>query len=180
MQTCAITGHRPTRFKFKYKENQTGCKRLKKRLQEQFIELYEKGVHRFLIGGALGVDIWSGEILLKLKEQTEFSDLQMVVVIPFEGHDNAWEDRSRKRLMYLKEHAETITLEGITDAEGYKRRNRYMIDHADCVIAVYDNNRSIRSGTGYTVHYALKKKIPVTYIHPDTGKVTHSWDSTEK
>ena len=71
MNTCAIIGHRPTRFRFKYQENNAGCKRLKKRLHDQFMLLYDNGVRRFLIGGSLGVDIWSGEILLKLKEQPE-------------------------------------------------------------------------------------------------------------
>lgn len=56
MYSCAITGHRPTRFKFKYNENDSRCKRLKKCLKEQFIELYKQGVRRFLVGGALGVD----------------------------------------------------------------------------------------------------------------------------
>lgn len=31
MKSCAITGHRPARFKWKYKENDTRCKRLKKK-----------------------------------------------------------------------------------------------------------------------------------------------------
>lgn len=53
LRTCAVTGHRPTRFKWKYNENNNGCKRLKKRMHAQFIVLYEKGVRRFLVGGAL-------------------------------------------------------------------------------------------------------------------------------
>ena len=69
VKSCAITGHRPTRFKFGYKENYTGCKRLKKRLYEQFALLYEKGVRRFYVGGSLGVDMWAGEQVLTLKEQ---------------------------------------------------------------------------------------------------------------
>lgn len=174
MEVCAITGDRPIRFRFKYKENQTGCKRLKRHLQEQFTILYEKGVRKFLIGAALGVDIWSGEILLRMKEQPEFSDLQLITVIPFDGHDRDWDERSRKRMAFLKAHSETIVLEGENGAEGYKRRNRYLIDHADCLVAVYDNDKSIQSGTGYTVRCALHKGIPVTCIHPDTGKVTYS------
>ncbi len=67
MKTCAITGHRPTRFRFKYNESYAGCKRLKKRLRGQFTLLYGQGVRRFLVGGALGVDMWSREILLELK-----------------------------------------------------------------------------------------------------------------
>ena len=58
LHTCAVTGHRPTRFKWKYKENNNGCKRLKKWMHDQFIALYEKGVRQFLVGGGLGVDQW--------------------------------------------------------------------------------------------------------------------------
>lgn len=57
MKSCAITGHRPVRFKWKYQENDTRCKRLKRRMQEQFTLLYEQGVRRFYVGGALGVDM---------------------------------------------------------------------------------------------------------------------------
>lgn len=121
MKVCAITGHRPTRFKFKYKEDHTGCKRLKRRLEEQFAILYSKGVRKFMIGGALGVDLWSGEILIKMKSQPEFSDLKLIVAIPFDGHDREWDKRSQKRLAYLKEHAEVITVGKETGAEGYKK-----------------------------------------------------------
>lgn len=36
-RSCAIIGHRPTQFKWKYKENNTGCKRLKKRIKDQCV-----------------------------------------------------------------------------------------------------------------------------------------------
>ena len=69
MKVCAITGHRPTRFKFKYDEKSNGCKKIKSRLRSQFALLYEKGVRTFYVGGAMGTDMWAGEILLRLKEQ---------------------------------------------------------------------------------------------------------------
>ena len=174
MEACAITGHRPTRFKFKYKEDTTGCKRLKKRLREQFINLYEQGVRRFYVGGALGVDLWAGEILLRLKEKPEFCELELWIVLPCEGHDKEWNDRSRARMTFLRKHSTgTITVgDGLTPQD-YYRRNQYMVDHADVLVAVYDNDRSIRSGTGMTVNYALKKRhLPVIMIHPDTAAVT--------
>lgn len=48
LKSCAITGHRPTRFKFKYNEDYAGCKRLKKRLHDQFAALYEQGVREYV------------------------------------------------------------------------------------------------------------------------------------
>lgn len=173
MYVCAITGHRPTRFKFKYNENNTGCKRLKKRLHDQFILLYQQGVRRFLAGGALGVDMWSSEILLDLKNQPEYSDIELVIVLPHPGHDERWDVRSKERMGFLLKHCtEHLTLGTGSGAGSYYKRNRYLVDHADCLVAVYDNNRAIRSGTGMTVRYAEKQGKPAILIHPDNGYVT--------
>ena len=174
MNTCAIIGHRPTRFKFKYKENNTGCKRLKKRLHDQFISLYEQGVRRFMIGGGLGVDIWSGEILLKLKEQPEYDGIELIVVLPHPDHDARWDQRSKTRLAsLLSQSAECVTVGMQVDAESYYKRNRYLVDHSDCLLAVYDNDRTVRSGTGQTVQYAEKLGKPIILIHPDTGVISN-------
>ena len=175
MRSCAITGHRPSRFKWKYNEANTGCKRLKKRLHDQFVILYEQGTRRFYVGGALGVDQWAGEILLRLKEQPGYGDIELVVALPFEGHDAGWDARNKSRLKFLVDHSTEVVTVGTTAepaAVCYKKRNYYMVDHADCLLAVYDNDRSIRSGTGMTVNYAKVKGKPITLIHPDTGKIS--------
>lgn len=53
LYSCAITSQRPTRFKFKYQEYMTSCKRLKKRLHDVFAELYRRGVRRSMLVGPL-------------------------------------------------------------------------------------------------------------------------------
>lgn len=145
----------------------------KRRLREQFILLYQHGVRRFLVGGALGVDQWSGEILLKLQLEHEYRDIELVVVLPYPGHDERWDERSRKRLAFLIQHCtEHITVGEKPWKDSFIKRNRYMVDHSDCLLAVYDNDRSIRSGTGATVHYAERVKKSVLFIHPVTMDVT--------
>ena len=49
------------------------------------------------------------------------------------------------------------------------RRNRWLIDHANFVLAVY--NGSAKGGTAYTVNYAHEKKRAVIIIDPDTLRV---------
>ena len=173
--TCAITGHRPTRFRFKYDENNNGCKRIKKRIRDQLMLLYEQGFRQFWVGGALGVDMWAGEILLRLKEQPEYCEIQLIIALPFEGHDAGWEERSRRRMSCLIRHSSETIIVGNKEtppAANYRKRNEYMVDRADHLLAVYDNDRSIRSGTGMTVRMAEKKGLPITLIHPDTGVVS--------
>lgn len=170
--TCAVTGYRPSRFRFKYNENNTDCKRLKKRMKEQFAILYRKGVHHFIVGGALGVDMWAGEILMEMKKQFEFSEIALTMALPFNEHDKDWDSVSRGRNRDLEAQAEVIIIGNESGIESYIKRNHFMVENADVILAVYDNNRKIRSGTAMTVHYAHRKKKPVILIHPNNGAVS--------
>ena len=175
-KACAITGHRPSRFKWRYNESDNGCKRLKRRLKEQFILFYEKGVRRFYIGGALGTDLWSGEILAELKGQPEYSDIELVLVLPFDGLDRDWDPKSRQRLAVLRQHSTEAIVTGDSEdppVANYRLRNQYMVDHASCLLAVYDNDRDLRSGTMQTVNYVRRKHLPIILIHPDSAAVSY-------
>ena len=174
MKSCAITGHRPSRFKWKYNENNNGCKRLKKRLYTQLGLLYEQGVRNFWLGGSLGVDLWAGEELLRLKKQSGYQDLRLHLALPFEGHDLNWDAAQKKRMAVLRDACASVAIvgQGELPAVLYKRRNYYMVDHANILLAVYDNDRSIRSGTGMTVNYAKKRGRKIIFIHPDSAIVS--------
>lgn len=174
IRSCAITGPRPTRFKFTYNEHNKGCVRLKSRLRSQFIQLYEQGVRRFYVDGSLGIGQWSGEILLRMREQPEYTEIELVVVMPYPGHDARWDERSRQRLAFLLRHsAEHITVGKTACRESFLLRNRYMVDHVDCLVAVYDGMRNPDAGESVMVEYAEKKGLPMTWIHPDTAVASH-------
>lgn len=119
--------------------------------------------------------MWSGEILLELKKQPEYSDIELVVVLPHPGHDARWDERSKQRMVNLLEHCtEYLTIGTDASPESFYKRNRYLVDHADCLVAVYDNDRAVRSGTGQTVQYAEKLGKQIIWIHPDTGIVSNA------
>ena len=141
LYSCAITSQRPTRFKFKYQEYMTSCKRLKKRMHDVFAELYRRGVRRFYVGGALGVDLWAGEILLEMRRREEYQGLEIVLGSKIVG------------------------------AQGYWERTAYMVEHADCLVAVCDDESPGPSGVEVALQMAEARKLPVVLIHPDTGKV---------
>ena len=62
----------------------------------------------------------------------------------------------------------------------YNIRNRYLADHADIVLAVYDMNANKGSGTGYTVHYVQTQGKIIIVIHPDDFHVSRSSTKTQK
>lgn len=171
---CAVTGHRPNRFEFKYNEEHALCKTIKKAILNEFMQMYdEQEVRHIYVGGALGVDMWAGEAALQLKETPGYSGLQLHVALPFEGHDSKWNQRCRERLASLIRHSdECVTVGNTGSRESYLARNCYLIDHADFLLAVYDDEKNLRSGTMHTVNYARKRNLPVVLIHPDTALIS--------
>jgi len=55
-----------------------------KRLKEQFIE----GVRAFVFGDGW---VWPGEFMLRFRGGPEYSDIHLIIVIPFDGHDKDWD-----------------------------------------------------------------------------------------
>lgn len=169
---CVVIGHNPKRFKFKYNETYSLCKKIKKAIKEQIIQLYHEGVRRFYVGGSLGIDIWTGEIVLRLKEQTEYKEIELAMVLPFPEHDKNWDKRSKTRLAFLMKHSVEKIIMGKTDCwRSYIDRNQYMINQAEYLIAVYDNIPDERTQITQIVEYAKKKKLRIIIIHPDTANI---------
>ena len=66
-------------------------------MHDVFVSLYQRGVRCFFHWGALwGVDMWAGEILLNMQRQTEYQELQVIMVCPFPGHDVRWTQKARR------------------------------------------------------------------------------------
>lgn len=100
----------------------------------------EEGIFRFYVGGALGVDMWAAEQLLYLKEQPGYQDIELIVALPFEGHDSKWDAMSKQRLQIIIHNATKCIVIGQSGTTSdYKKRNYYMVDHADFLLAVYDS-----------------------------------------
>lgn len=179
---CCFTGHRPSRFCFKYDESADLCRGIKTALYVLAKKLYEEmDVKRFWCGGALGVDTWAAEAVLKLKEQ--YQGIELCLALPFPGYFKFWTKSSIERIQNIIEQSdgyEAVSPDVRPDAPtkytvpAYKRRNYFMVDQCHYLIAVFDQDKSkpIRSGTLQTVNYAKKKKLQLFYIHPDTAEVT--------
>lgn len=180
IQSCFITGHRPHRFHFS--EFDPRCDKLKSAIEGEIKRLYaERGIRGVWVGGAMGVDTWAAEIVLKLQKQSAYKDIALYVAIPFPEHGADFPPKQKERYQHiLKECTDSVVICRSFRPDAYKRRDYYMVDHSCCGIAVYDQDRTIRSGTGMTVNYATKKKdMLVIFIHPDTVAASRSIPAAE-
>ncbi len=166
MRTCAFTGHRPEGFIFGYDEENPFCTAVKNAIARQIGFLYDDGCRRFMTGCALGVDMWAGEAAVALRE--EKGDIEIVAAVPFKGHENSWTDEQKKRYRTLLENCdEVLVLSERYKKDAFLARDRYLVENADVILAVYDTMKP-KSGTGYTVRYAMGQDKPIIILDPKT------------
>ena len=164
--SCSFKGHRPSRFAFGFDEESEGCIALKAVLHAQIEDMCTRGVTTFFSGMALGVDLWAAEMVLELKSRGR--SLRLVCVLPFENQADRWSVSHRERYFDVLSRAdEVIYVSCRFTTDCILRRNRYLVEHSDYLIAVYDGSE--KGGTAYTVDYARRKGRSIVVIDPTTA-----------
>ena len=160
---CAFTGHRPTKFPWKYDEQDKRCIELKAVLIEQIEKLAASDVTDFYSGMALGVDTWAAMAVLALKKKNPA--LKLHCVLPCEGQADRWSAPARELYFSILDQADEVVYVSREYSEDCMlERNRYLVDHTTCLLAVYNGER--RGGTAMTVRYARKLGREIIIIKP--------------
>lgn len=162
-QTCCFTGHRPKKLPFKSNETDERCVRLKEILRDEIEKMItEKGVKKFISGMAIGTDMICAEIVLELKEKY---DITLECAIPCRNQSEKWNKKQKERYNALLPKADVITYLQDEYTRGcMQRRNKYMADKSQYVIAVWNGSKS---GTANTIKYAEKLKRNIIIIDPN-------------
>ena len=141
--SLVFTGHRVLHENF-------SVRRLRNAIKKQI----EQGVHTFYNGMAMGFDLVSAELVLKLKEQ--YPHIRLIACVPCYGQEKYFTETDKKRYAeVLKNADETIVLAPSYYRGCMQQRNRYMAERADVMIAYC--NESV-GGAAYTVKTFQKLK----------------------
>ena len=172
---CCFTGYRPHRFGFT--ADGLRPEHVQEALAKQIAALYEEGCRTFISGMCIGVDLWAAAEVLKLKKS--HPEVRLWAAVPFEGQEGHWSypwQLEYRRVLSACDKVEVLCnqKEAAADATAcYRRRNRWMVDRADTVLAVCRLDvGDQRGGTAATVRYARDKQKRILYIHPSTLAVT--------
>lgn len=117
-------------------------------------------VTTFICGMAAGFDLWAGTEALDLS-------LDVIAAKPWKGHS----PRKGDEELYERVLAEAIIVYNVTDVEDYPgawvypKRNHWMVDNADVVMAYY--NGAQKGGTFECFTYAKKKEKKIANIIND-------------
>ena len=146
---CAVTGHRPEKLDIPESE-------IKEILTSAIKQAYDDGFRTVISGMARGIDLWTAQIVLELRDSGY--DLELVCAVPYDGFERRWSLSDKTEYDKITSRAEVHFI-----CEHYSRccfqlRNKWMVDHCSRLIAFWNGQKS---GTGNTVKYAKSKEIPI-------------------
>lgn len=161
-KTACFTGHRPNKLKgYDPKDNRDLLWEIYKKIE---IHIEDKGVTTFISGMALGVDMWAARMILYAK-RNGYPDIKLICAVPCKNHSSKWNAESQKIWQRIIDAADEVVYVSEEDYKPYlmQKRNEWMVDKADYVIAVWDGSNG---GTGNCIKYAQKKNKEIAIVKP--------------
>lgn len=152
MHRCCFTGHRPEKL-------HSSEILVKAALVKEIWTAYQAGFRTFLTGIARGVDIWAGELVLRLRSSHQ--DVHLICVLPHPDFEKRWDAEWQERYRALRQQADyEVTICEAACRSAYQRRTEWLVDHSARVIAIYNGTKG---GTRNTIEYAMQKGIGIYY-----------------
>ena len=159
--SCSFTGHRPEKLPWGEDELDPRCLEIKAKLATAVETAYEAWCRHFLCGMARGADFYFCEAVLDLRQRRPGVTLE--AVIPCEEQAARWSERDRDRYYTLVASCDGETMvQRHYDKGCMLRRNRYLVDHAARLIAVYDGMLGV---TMDTIRYAMKQGLELDILY---------------
>jgi len=150
---CCFTGHRPEKLKRAEDE-------IKKGLEEAILKAIRDGYTTFITGMARGVDIWAGQIVLRLRQNNP--DLRLIAALPYPDCDTRWSASWRRQYAEVLKAANLVKcISPQYSMASFQKRDEWLVDQASRVNAVYDG---VPGGTKNTIDFAVKRGVEVEYV----------------
>lgn len=160
LHRCCFTGHRPEKLKRPEDE-------IKKGLEDAILKAVHDGYTTFVTGMARGVDIWAGQIVLRLRQSNP--DLRLIAALPYPGCDSRWSANWRSQYAEVLSAADLVEcISPGYSVASFQKRDEWMVDRVSRVIAIYDG---VPGGTKNTIDYAMRRGVGIEY-----GYLDHYWD----
>lgn len=158
---CCVTGHRPSGFPFLREDDSILFLRYKEILSRKIDELIIGGCDHFITGMADGADIDFAELVLAKRDEGRDIILEAALPYPYSPRKKAT-DVSEKKYNILLSCDMVRTVSSYYHKGCMMKRNRYMVDNSDIVLAIWNGNEN--GGTWNTLKYAISRKKMTRYI----------------
>lgn len=140
MNTIYVTGYRPHELGI-FNDRHPGISIIKKALYDQLYALADEGLEWVVISGQPGVETWTAETVLTLKE--EFPSLKYSIITPFLEQEKNWNEQKQAQYLHIINQADFVTSVTKRPYEApwqFIEKDKFIINNTDGMLLVYDED----------------------------------------
>lgn len=166
LKKCCFTGYRPEKLPYLRDEKSADYQKLQQLLAAAVSDAIEDGYNYFISGFARGIDLMAAEIVVSRSDPS----IILEAAIPCLNQTRGWRQSDVELYRELLSQAKyKCYLDKVGNRASYLKRNRYMVEKSQRIIAVYDGQSG---GTAHTLNYARKLQREIVLINPVAFTVT--------
>ena len=151
-KSCCFTGHRVIPQESYY--------RVLFLLRQTVENKIKEGYTDFYAGGVLGFDTLAALTVLRLKMM--YKNIRLHLILPCISQADKWSREDKRMYERIKNESDSVEYASFNyTPQCMNRRNRALVDKADCCIAYCTQSSG---GTVYTISYAMDNDVAVENI----------------
>ena len=110
------------------------------------------------MGGAIGYDTEAAKLLFRLRA-TNYPQIKVILVYPFEGFTSRWSDvQQAEYVRLLQQYDKAVCVAQRASREAYLTRDRHLVDGSAYCITYCTRDSG---GTAYTLRYARQEGLKI-------------------
>lgn len=165
MKVLTVSGCKPMELNI-FSEDDSRIEFIKEAIRKRLISFIEEGLEWVLISGQMGVEMWTAEVVLDLKNTYE---IKIGMIPPFENLASRWPEvlqHKYEELSFTVDFFESIYQGDYKGPFQFRARDLWMIDKSDACLLLMDEEYPHSVGYFYDV---AKDAVnyPVYMITPD-------------
>ncbi|GGF09704.1 UPF0398 protein YpsA [Halobacillus andaensis] len=139
MKTIVVTGYKPMELGI-FKNDDPKVDIIKTAIKKRLVALIDEGLQWVVISGQMGVELWTGEVILGLKEEY---DINLAVLPPFSNQQSRWPDAMQRAYEVIIEQCDFYKEIYEKEYEGpyqFRARDQFFVEHSDGCLMLYDED----------------------------------------
>ncbi|NUJ32971.1 DUF1273 family protein, partial [Pseudoalteromonas sp. 2103] len=130
MKSLVVSGYKSTELGI-FKENDPRVAFIKAAIEKRLTSFIEQGLEWVIITGQLGVEMWTAEVVLDLKEN---HDINSALVPPFENQEKRWPDPLKEKyqeLTFIVDFFQPLYKGDYKGPYQFQAKNKWLVEKSD-------------------------------------------------
>ncbi|WP_281975490.1 DUF1273 domain-containing protein [Halobacillus litoralis] len=167
MKTLVVTGYKPMEMGI-FKPNDPKIAFIKESIRKRLSAFIEEGLEWVLVSGQMGVELWTSEVVLDLKEEYE---IKLGILPPFENQQERWPEDLQmiyEEVTMTADFFKPIYKKGYDGPYQFKAKDQFLVAHSDGCLVLFDEDTkgSPEFFLRAAEKAAEKEDYPILYITP--------------